>query len=359
MMSISKKITGILLSIVVMIMAFTSVSMAAELIPDGNVQLNGSIQWNDNDNSEGLRPDSVIINLYENDSLIGCTTADASGEWKFSFDVDVYVDPDTGKAADYRFEQEIPRKYLEDSHEDPVIESGEIVCGSWKKYTPCNVLQIPASRLSDSIIVGKLSGKYAEMPTAVVWTKAVLSDDEKSQIEGRLSGINGIGNPKNIEFYSGDSVSITKYGVVIHASEGKILMNRPDCWALLSGAEYTKKYTQINNGLLVNALLTRPVAPVIPDQPNDPLAPVDPDTPIQPEDPVGPPDPEIDTPPELEEPAITEKADVNSPENTASVTADPASAYPHTGDDSNAIVWIVLAVLTATAALTIKCRAKR
>ena len=58
------------------------------LIPETPVettQISGTKYWNDQNDSYGLRPQSVQINLYANDELIDSQNINEAGNWKYSF----------------------------------------------------------------------------------------------------------------------------------------------------------------------------------------------------------------------------------------------------------------------------------
>ena len=42
--------------------------------------------WEDEDNAEGLRPDSIIVNLYADGELVATQEITANDEWKFVFE---------------------------------------------------------------------------------------------------------------------------------------------------------------------------------------------------------------------------------------------------------------------------------
>lgn len=50
------------------------------------VDINGTKMWDDYDNSYGIRPDSVAIELYQDDVKIKSVTTNAAKEWKYTFE---------------------------------------------------------------------------------------------------------------------------------------------------------------------------------------------------------------------------------------------------------------------------------
>ena len=57
------------------------------------VSISGTKTWNDNDNSDGKRPESITVNLYANGRLIESREVSAKDGWKWTFrDLDRYQD---------------------------------------------------------------------------------------------------------------------------------------------------------------------------------------------------------------------------------------------------------------------------
>ena len=49
------------------------------------ISVSGSISWNDDDNSQGARPETVQVILYADNAFIKSVTTDADSGWKYSF----------------------------------------------------------------------------------------------------------------------------------------------------------------------------------------------------------------------------------------------------------------------------------
>ena len=67
----------------------------------GKVSVSGSKIWNDNDNQDGIRPASIVVNLLANDEQVDSltVTADENGSWSYTFaDLDEYKN---GKKINY------------------------------------------------------------------------------------------------------------------------------------------------------------------------------------------------------------------------------------------------------------------
>ena len=48
-------------------------------------KVSGIKTWNDNDNQDGLRPESIVVNLYANGTIVGTQVVDADDNWEYSF----------------------------------------------------------------------------------------------------------------------------------------------------------------------------------------------------------------------------------------------------------------------------------
>lgn len=254
-------IFSVVLSMVMIMVFSVSTSFADEIDTEPNgtsekATLTGSIKWEDNDNAESTRPETVNVDLYEDDVLIGSTTASSENDWNFAFDVDVKIDSKAGTTSQYKFEQNAGEKYSTSKVTNPNVEYTEAQVGEIKKYTPCNVLEIPAEKLSNQFIVGKLTGKYADAPTVVIWTRESLSESDKNALISSTHQINGIGSPKIFEFYNEANVDIPKYGLSIQLDKGLIKMNNPSCWALLAGGDFTKGSLLVTPGMIENVYVS-------------------------------------------------------------------------------------------------------
>ncbi len=95
---------------------WTEVPVAGyELTVDGNTLINThtpetttlSVRkvWKDKDNQDGIRPESVVANLYGNNEFIGSVTLSEDNQWKASIS-GLYVNEPVGKPIEYRWEEE-------------------------------------------------------------------------------------------------------------------------------------------------------------------------------------------------------------------------------------------------------------
>ena len=53
--------------------------------PQETTSVSGTKTWNDNNNQDGIRPDSITVNLYGNGNFVASTTATAATSWAYEF----------------------------------------------------------------------------------------------------------------------------------------------------------------------------------------------------------------------------------------------------------------------------------
>lgn len=77
----------------------------------GEISMEGQIIWNDHDDADGLRPESITVNLYRDESLIDSVTAGEEDGWRYSFgDLDKYSEDGKGEYI-YKIDAEAPKGY--------------------------------------------------------------------------------------------------------------------------------------------------------------------------------------------------------------------------------------------------------
>lgn len=62
------------------------VSYVNQVDQKGNVNINVTKVWNDAENADGIRPDSVKVLLYQNGEEINSKTLNADNGWKTKFE---------------------------------------------------------------------------------------------------------------------------------------------------------------------------------------------------------------------------------------------------------------------------------
>ena len=72
-------------------------------------EISGSKTWNDNDNQDGIRPDSITVKLLANDEVVRTQEVTKDDDWKYNFtDLPKYAD---GKEITYTVEEEAVEGY--------------------------------------------------------------------------------------------------------------------------------------------------------------------------------------------------------------------------------------------------------
>lgn len=96
------------------------------------VLVGGIKTWDDNNNAEGVRPESITLHLYANGTEVGTTTATEAGGWAYSFGEQAAVDTN-GNAITYTVTEDPVEDYTT-SIAAPVTEDGKIVINVTNTY---------------------------------------------------------------------------------------------------------------------------------------------------------------------------------------------------------------------------------
>ena len=251
------------------------------------IDLSGSKTWDDADNQDGKRPESITIRLYANGKQVEVVTVTAEDGWKWSF----------ANLPKYESGSEIRYTITEDAV--PGYQSEVNGMDVTNHYTPGKI-NIPVTKnwqdkndadgiRPDSITVklyadGKDTGKELVLDQENNWTASFDNLDE---------------------YADGVKISYTIAEVEVDGYDTSI-----------SGSAET--------GFVINNSHT-------PDTPDEPDDPDDPDEPGKPTDPDDPDEPT--TPTEPDEP------DKPNP---------PKDDTPQTGDTTNLALWIGLLAISAT-----------
>ncbi len=227
----------------------------AAVIPESENSpgLTGTVSWDDEENANGHRPESVTIRLYENGTETGYTTASAASGWRFAFDIgntDAEYSITIDEVEDYR--------ELYSLHKDPSVNVSYRIGGSWTKYEPCSELAIPTAVLNSSVIIGKMTGHKP----IVVWSPNPLSETERQMVLNSITGQPGVGQPAGATFISGDGAS--ESGMTVLSSEARVLFERPSNWALIYGGAYAEPEITVEEGQIVLKELEHVLGPVEP-----------------------------------------------------------------------------------------------
>ena len=134
--------------------------------------------WEDNDNAEGKRPDSITVKLSANNTVYETATVTAANGWKYDFivkDTDTdhpAFDPNTLEPYSFTVEEEPIEGYTETAHKDPSIKM-ETLTGdeNWVWIRPNSVTTFPVytDTYPKSFIAAKKGNQL------YIWTPETIS----------------------------------------------------------------------------------------------------------------------------------------------------------------------------------------
>ncbi|MBM6900344.1 Cna B-type domain-containing protein, partial [Gemmiger formicilis] len=257
------------------------------------IDLSGSKTWDDAENQDGKRPDSITIRLYANGEQVKVVTVTADDGWKWNFtNLPKY---ENGSEIRYTITEDVVPGYQSEvdgmdvtNHYTP----GQInisVTKNWQDQDDADGIR------PDSITVklyadGKDTGRELVLDQENDWTG---SFDELDEYAGGVKIV-----------YTIAEIEVKGYDTAI------------------SGSAET--------GFVISNSHT----PDIPDTPDDPDKPEDPDDPDTPDTPTTPDDP--DNPEQPQNPGQPETPDT------------PKDNIPQTGDTTNLALWVALLAISGT-----------
>ena len=126
-----------------------------KLVNSKSITIYGYITWEDANNQDKIRPDSVVINLLANGSKVKIINVTAENNWKFSFDnLPKYQD---GKEIEYTLTEEPVNGYTIKVNGFNVINTHTPATGT-SNNTSNNTPQTEANRTSTSVPVTSTLG---------------------------------------------------------------------------------------------------------------------------------------------------------------------------------------------------------
>ena len=152
-------------------------------------EVSGTKTWNDNNNQDGKRPESITINLLANGKKVSSTTATAASNWKYSFTgLNKY---ENGKEISYTIT------------EDPVENYNTKISG----YDITNTHTPQTIDINGKKIWNDSNNQDGKRPSSV--TIQLYADGEK--VEGQTATISGEGNNwdysfKNLPMYKAGEI---------------------------------------------------------------------------------------------------------------------------------------------------------
>lgn len=219
----------------------------------GTLNITGEKCWDDNENANQLRPDSITIQLQGSldgtkwDDLGDPQTVQANpeGKWTYSFDASAYA------YTQFRVREiNVPDKYKV-TYEDPQVKFTYPAAGGWgNPVTECSTIRFDTNTSKTTIIVAKKGGSY------VVWTYYPLTPGEQSLILESLEGLQG----ENVR----DSNCTFFYGIGAHSNgmtitESEITFDGKSSWSYYYSGTYTPATASATTSTITNTLSTATV----------------------------------------------------------------------------------------------------
>ena len=219
----------------------------------GSLIITGEKCWDDKEDANQLRPDSITIQLQGSldgtkwDDLGDPQTVQANpeGKWTYSFNASAY------EYTQFRVREiDVPDKYKV-TYTDPQVKFTYPAAGEWgNRVTECSTISFGADTSKTTIIVAKKGGSY------VVWTYYPLTPGEQSLILSSLKGLNGESvKDSNCTFF---------YGIGAHSNgmtvtESEITFDGKSSWSYYYSGAYTPTTASATTSTITNTLSTATV----------------------------------------------------------------------------------------------------
>lgn len=257
------------------------------------IDLSGSKTWDDADDQDGKRPDSITIRLYADGKQVDAVTVTAEEGWKWNFtNLPKY---ENGSEIRYTITEDMVLGYQSE------VDGMDVT----NHYTPGQI-NIPVTK------------NWQDKDDA----DGIRPDSitVKLYADGKDTGKELILDQKNNWTGSFDDLDEYADGVKIVYTIAEVEVDGYD--------------TAISGSAETGFVISNSHTPDIPDTPDDPDKPEDPDDPDTPDTPTTPDDP--DNPEQPQNPGQPETPDT------------PKDDTPKTGDTTNLALWVVLLAISGT-----------
>lgn len=257
------------------------------------IDLSGSKTWDDADDQDGKRPDSITIRLYANGEQVKVVTVTEEDGWKWNFtNLPKY---ENGSEIRYTITEDMVLGYQSE------VDGMDVT----NHYTPGQI-NIPVTK------------NWQDKDDA----DGIRPDSitVKLYADGKDTGKELILDQKNNWTGSFDDLDEYADGVKIVYTIAEVEVDGYD--------------TAISGSAETGFVISNSHTPDIPDTPDDPDKPEDPDDPDTPDTPTTPDDP--DNPEQPQNPGQPETPDT------------PKDDTPKTGDTTNLALWVVLLAISGT-----------
>ena len=256
-------------------------------------EVSGSKTWDDADDQDGKRPDSITIRLYANGEQVKVVTVTEEDGWKWNFtNLPKY---ENGSEIRYTITEDVVLGYQSE------VDGMDVT----NHYTPGQI-NIPVTK------------NWQDKDDA----DGIRPDSitVKLYADGKDTGKELILDQKNNWTGSFDDLDEYADGVKIVYTIAEVEVDGYD--------------TAISGSAETGFVISNSHTPDIPDTPDDPDKPEDPDDPDTPDTPTTPDDP--DNPEQPQNPGQPETPDT------------PKDDTPKTGDTTNLALWVVLLAISGT-----------
>ena len=256
-------------------------------------EVSGSKTWDDKEDQDGKRPDSITIRLYANGEQVKVVTVTEEDGWKWNFtNLPKY---ENGSEIRYTITEDVVLGYQSE------VDGMDVT----NHYTPGQI-NIPVTK------------NWQDKDDA----DGIRPDSitVKLYADGKDTGKELILDQKNNWTGSFDDLDEYADGVKIVYTIAEVEVDGYD--------------TAISGSAETGFVISNSHTPDIPDTPDDPDKPEDPDDPDTPDTPTTPDDP--DNPEQPQNPGQPETPDT------------PKDDTPQTGDTTNLALWVVLLAISGT-----------
>lgn len=257
------------------------------------IDLSGSKTWDDAENQDGKRPDSITIRLYANGEQVKVVTVTEEDGWKWNFtNLPKY---ENGSEIRYTITEDVVPGYQSE------VDGMDVT----NHYTPGQINISVTKNWQDQ---DDADGIRPDSITVKLYADGKDTDRELVLDQEN----NWTGSFDELDEYAG--------GVKIVYTIAEIEVKGYD--------------TAISGSAETGFVISNSHTPDIPDTPDDPDKPEDPDDPDTPDTPTTPDDP--DNPEQPQNPGQPETPDT------------PKDDIPQTGDTTNLALWVALLAISGT-----------
>lgn len=257
------------------------------------IDLSGSKTWDDAENQDGKRPDSITIRLYANGEQVKVVTVTEEDGWKWNFtNLPKY---ENGSEIRYTITEDVVPGYQSE------VDGMDVT----NHYTPGQINISVTKNWQDR---DDADGIRPDSITVKLYA------------DGKDTGKELILDQKNNWTGSFDDLDEYADGVKIVYTIAEVEVDGYD--------------TAISGSAETGFVISNSHTPDIPDTPDDPDKPEDPDDPDTPDTPTTPDDP--DNPEQPQNPGQPETPDT------------PKDDIPQTGDTTNLALWVALLAISGT-----------